>query len=155
MRTRSVILLGLTLLGVLMLTGCSANPTQVVAQLIPVIAGLLPIVAGAAAALAPGEAAAVTTAQGLVSTALKALQDVLKEYESNPNDTTLAKVTSAFAAAHDNLAELLKAAAVKDVKTATKITAIVNGAVSTLAMLEANVLQKHPQTVAAAQAAQS
>jgi hypothetical protein len=41
---------------------------------------------------------------------------------------------------------------VKNPATATKITAVVTGILSSVSMLEAQILAKHPATVAAAQA---
>ncbi len=131
---------------------CTVNPSSVVNEIITIVSGIIPIASGLASVLLPGEAALITEATTLATNGLAALQNVVKEYEANPNDTALAKVQDAFTTVHDNLSQLLAAAQVKDAKTTAKITAIVNGATATLAMLESQVLANHPKTVAAAQA---
>ena len=121
--------------------------------IIPMIQGIIPLIASATAIVDPAEATAITNAQNVAENALTAIQPALKEYESNPNNTTLAAVQDGIDTAHDQLNNLMTAAQVKNAKTKAKITAIVNAAFGSLAVLESMLLQKHPQTVAAAQAA--
>jgi hypothetical protein len=125
------------------------------ATIIPMIEGLLPLIASATAVLLPAESAAITAAEGIAMTGLQALEKLLQEYEANPNDTTLAAFQDGVNSVHDQLNSLLAAAQVKDAKTAQKITAIVNAAFQSLATIEALIMAKHPQTVAAHQAAQA
>jgi hypothetical protein len=138
---------------------CSFNPNSALQVLtgvvIPTIEGIIPLAATAASLMLPGEAALITEAQTFTLQGLKALQKLIQEYEASPNDTTLSALNSGFNAVHDNLAQLLQAGQVKDAKTSTKITAIVNAATQDLASIESLFMAKHPQTVAAAQAAQA
>ena len=81
---------------------------------------------------------------------LTALQSVIKTYQANPGTSTLSDVTQGFAAADANLQAILTAAAVKNSKTAAKITNVVNGVQATVSMLEAGIMAAHPAEVAAA-----
>ena len=145
--------------GILFMTGCAFTPNSAVQMIssviIPMIEGIIPIAAAAASVLLPAESGLITEASTLTTSGLQALKKLIDQYEANPNDTTLAAVNNALNAVHDNLAQLMAAAQVKDAKTAMKLTWIVTAAVQSLATIESLLAAKHPQTVAAAKAAQT
>lgn len=134
----------------LFMAGCSENAPQILTQVETIIAGLLPIIGAAAAALLPAEAAALSSGVALVTAGLKALQRTVKSYQANPTDTTLQKVSDAFAAVQANLNDLEQAAQVKDAATQKKIGSIVTAVNLSLASLESIIQANHPATVAAA-----
>ena len=142
-------LIGCAISACLFLCGCNPATATVVGEIETILLGIIPIAAGAAAVLLPGESAAITAGATLAANAVKAVQKVVADYHSNPSDTALAKVTAAMNDAHDNLAQLLAAAQVKDPTTAQKITGIVNAATASLAAVEATLNANHDATVAA------
>jgi len=149
-RRGHIVLLCLIMLEVIFLSGCAINPAQVVNEIGVIIAGILPIVAAAGAILFPGEAAAITAAQGLVAAGVAALEKLVNDYQANPSDTTLAKVTAAMADLQANLTSLEQAAAIKNAGLQKKLLAIITGAYQSLALVEAQMQAKHPAVVAAA-----
>jgi len=131
---------------------CMTSPSAVINEVISIVSGILPIVTGVAATLLPNEAALLNSVTADSTAALKALQTTVAAYEANPGTTPLTDVQNAFTASQTNLTTLLEAAKVKNPATNTKITAIVNGVLLTISMLESQILAKHPATVAAAAA---
>ena len=147
---RILILIGLSVL-VLFCVGCSAgSSTNILEGVITIVGGLLPIATGVLSDLLPADQAAVASASTETGNILTALQSVIKTYQANPGTSTLSDVTQGFAAADANLQAILTAAAVKNSKTAAKITNVVNGVQATVSMLEAGIMAAHPAAVAAA-----
>jgi hypothetical protein len=147
---RILILIGLSVL-VLFCVGCSAgSSTNILEGVITIVGGLLPIATGVLSDLLPADQAAVASASTETGNILTALQSVIKTYQDHPGTSTLSDVTQGFAAADANLQAILTAAAVKNSKTAAKITNVVNGVQATVSMLEAGIMAAHPAAVAAA-----
>lgn len=130
---------------VLFCTGCGINPVDTVTTLIPIITAIIGIVGAAGEAVLPAEAALIQTGVTLVTNGLNALVAELKAYEANKTATgALANVQAVFTSIHANLATLLAACQVKNALVAQKITAIVNGAIATVATIEAYIVSKQP-----------
>jgi hypothetical protein len=144
--------LALIVLSVLLMAGCGPNHIQLLQEMSAIIAGVTAIATSLGSVLLPGESQKITNAATTVANGIKTLEKVVSDYHSNPSDTTLAKVTAAFADVQSNLDALEQAANVKDDKTRKKLLAIDTAAYQTLALLESSINGKHQSTVAAAQA---
>ena len=149
-RTIRWFLIGCAISACLFLCACNPATATVVGEIETILLGIIPIVAGAASVLLPAEGPVITAAATLAANAVKAVKTLVAGYHANPTDTTLAQVTAAMNDAHDNLAQLMAAAQVKDPTTAAKLTAIVNAATASLAAVEATLNANHDATVAAA-----
>ena len=136
---------------VVFLCACSPSEGELINELIPVIGGIVAIAVSAFSAIDPPLAIPVTAAGTLIQNGLKALANLVSGYQSNPTDSGLEQVVAGFTDVHNNLTSLLAAAQVKDPATQAKITAGVTAATQSLALLEASIVGKHPQTVATAQ----
>lgn len=152
-RTRNLALLSILAGSILFLAACSPGPVQIIEQIDIIMSGLIPIVAAAASVLLPQEAAAIEAGATLVQGGLKALGDLVAQYNAAPTDSAFQQVTAAFSDIQKNLKELEDAAQVKDAATRTKINAVVQGASQSLALLEASLTAKSQQKILTASAA--
>jgi methyl-accepting chemotaxis protein len=132
--------------------GCPINAMSAVQGLLPIIAGIIPMLAAMADLVLPQDAALIEAAANLAQTGLNDLINALKSYNAAPSDSTLGKLVAAFNSVHDQLTQLVNTVAGKNATLAAKITGIVNGAISILASVEAQIHTDHPAKVAEAQA---
>jgi hypothetical protein len=129
-----------------MLCACGVNIVTTVEGVIPLVGALLGIAGCVGETLLPAESSLIQIGVSVTQNGLKALASTLKSYDANKTAPgSFAVVQAAFNAVHDNIAQLLSAAQVKDPLTAQKLTGAVNGIVSVLSTVELYLVTKRPE----------
>lgn len=132
---------------VVLLVACTAGNASVLDQIVLVVVGLLPVAGAIAGGLLPAESALIQSVQLGAVAALKVASKELEAYEANPTENAFTGLQKTFADANAQLQVLLKAAQVKNPDSAARITAIVEGAIQGLTLLEASIGAKHADPI--------
>lgn len=125
------------------MTGCTASTwLQIAIADLPTIAKIATTIASIAGATSPAVAAAIAVGIAAIQTGITLVQQLIADYNANPNATIIQKIEAALSDIQSNLGAVLAAAHIENTVLVATITGLVGLAVTAVTA----ILSLIPQT---------